>query len=156
MSEEETKGCDCDPIEECGICKEPAEVVELKQDNKISELQKWVRELVFPGKVENFVQNTKGHNSPGGEHFYEICFFTENHRYRIIAIDRKGNGKDYLGCGVLSRKRRAGETWDRGNDLPDGDLTKETWNTIIRAIVCYELAPLSKFKKPESIPEDVA
>lgn len=151
---EDPKGCECGPIEECEVCKGPAEVVELRADNKISELEQWIRELIFPGKVEDFIQNTKGHNSPDGEHFYEICFFTENNQYRIAAIDRKGAGRDYLGCGVLSRKRRAGESWDRGNDLPDGDLTKETWNTIVRAIVCYELVQLTKYKKPEAIPED--
>jgi hypothetical protein len=51
---------------------------------------------------------------------------------------------------------RAGEDWVRGNDLPDGPFSKETWDRIIYAIVRYELVKLTPYKKPESIPEDVA
>ena len=39
---------------------------------------------------------------------------------------------------------RAGEDWTRGNDLPDGKLTKETWSSILRGIICYELEDVSK------------
>jgi len=151
MSEDKCAGDACSGCVECSD-----DVIELKSQSKIEEVKKWVRELIFPGKIEDFIEERKEYNSKEGEHYYEFNFYTENHLYRIVAIDRKGENNDYLGCGVLARKRRAGETWDRGNDLPDGDLTKESWNTIVRAIVCYELVKLSKFKKPDAIPEDVA
>ena len=127
-----------------------------KEKNTIEDVRKWTAELVFPGKVGDFVQDLKEYNSPDDEHYYEFCFFTDNFRYRVVAIDRKGKEgeRDYLGCQVTARKRRAGESWERGNDLPDGDLTKKTWNTIVRSIVCYELVRLSQFKRPDSIPDN--
>lgn len=45
----------------------------------------------------------------------------------------------YLGCTATSRKKRPGEDWHRGNDLPDGPCTEETWIEILKAIVSYEL-----------------
>lgn len=71
-------------------------------------------------------------------HFY---IYTEVNRYNIVAI---GDDKSYLGCQVLSRKPRAGETHQRGRDLPDGDITPETWNKILLAIIRNELVQLSR------------
>ena len=58
-----------------------------------------------------------------------------NRGSQAIEID---NG--YLGCIATCRKARAGEDWQRGNDLADGPLTEETWRRIIADIVSYELA----------------
>jgi hypothetical protein len=117
-------------------------------------LDKWLLELIFPGKVEDFIQNIE-ESVDNEETKRSLCFYTEEHQYIISAIERPG-GNSYLGCGVLTRKERAGEDWKRGNDLPDGPFNKETWNRIIYAIVNYELVKLTPFRKPEEIPEDVA
>lgn len=50
----------------------------------------------------------------------------------------------YLGCIAGSRIVRAGETWTRGNDLPDGPFSRETFDNIMRAIVGYELVRLEE------------
>jgi len=39
----------------------------------------------------------------------------------------------YLGGFITSRSWRVGENWHRGNDLPDGDLTREVFDRIITA-----------------------
>lgn len=76
--------------------------------------------------------------------YHRIQFFTFTNRYTIYAVERPDGG--YLGCGASSRKSRPGEDWFRGNDLPDGKLTKDTWNKILHGIICYELEDISKVR----------
>ncbi len=64
--------------------------------------------------------------------------FTNDNHYSIVA---KSN---YLGCTSKSRKPRAGEGWNRGNDLADGNFSKNTWNQILSDIVTYELVDIKK------------
>lgn len=49
----------------------------------------------------------------------------------------------YLGASAATRKARAGEDWNRGNDLPDGPFNKRTWERIRNSIIGFELEPLS-------------
>ena len=129
------------------------DVVKIKdKKSKQKLLEEWVAQLIFPGKVGDFIQDTKGYNSPEDEHFKEFCFYTEDNKYTITAIDRKKDD-GFLCCGVTCRKYRPGEGYHRGNDLRDGSFTKETWDTIVHAIVSYELVKLSKYKKPDQIPD---
>jgi hypothetical protein len=117
--------------------------------SKMEELDKWLENLVYPGKTENFILELEGHSVPGVEVARKICFYTEEHQYFITAIERtKDDG--YLGCQVNCRKARAGEDWIRGNDLPDGDFTKATWDKILMAVINYELVKLSRFTKPQT------
>jgi len=125
-----------------------------KELTLMQQLDQWIAELVFPGDIKNFIQELEG-SGDGVEIKRKLCFYTEEHQYIINAIERP-DGKSYLGCGVLTRKERAGEDWKRGNDLPDGPFNKETWNRIIYAIVNYELVKLTPFQRPDEIPEDVA
>jgi hypothetical protein len=129
------------------------EVVEMKdKKSKQKLLDEWIAKLIFPGNVKDFIQVKSSFRVGDGEEYKEFSFYTEDNKYSIIAIDReKDDG--YLGCGVSCRKVRAGEDWIRGNDLPDGPFIEQTWNTIIYAIVNYELVKLSNFKKPEQIPD---
>lgn len=122
-----------------------------KEKTNMELLEQWLKELVYPGKVFNFIEESSGHSEPGVETTREFCFYTENHQYFITAIDRVGEG--YLGCQVSARKARAGEDWLRGNDLPDGPFTRATWDKIINAIVCYELVRLSDYTRPDTVPE---
>ncbi len=58
--------------------------------------------------------------------------------------------------GSKCRKQRAGEDWSRGNDLPDGSFNKKTWDRIVYAVFNYEMVKLSKYQKPDTVPEDIA
>ena len=121
--------------------------------SKMEMFDKWLEELIFPGNVDDFVQNIRDlkHDK---EHLKEVCIYTSEHKYHIFASDRQ-NDEGYLGCQVSARKSRAGEDWIRGNDLPDGPFNEKTWNRIVRSIVNYELVILSKFTKPiVDTPED--
>lgn len=59
---------------------------------------------------------------------------TATHSYHITCRD------DYLGCIASSRKPREGETWTRGNDLPDGPADENTLAEIVQAMLGYELS----------------
>ena len=77
-----------------------------------------------------------------------VVLFTPNNEYHISVCDT------YLGGGVQSRTRKAGENWDRGNDIPDGLFNKTTWDNIIRFIVGYELiAKAKRLEKPTVVPD---
>lgn len=66
-----------------------------------------------------------------------IKFFTNDHYYQIKATPT------YLGCQAGTRKPRVGEDHTRGNDLPDGKFSKETFDKIILSIVGYELKKIA-------------
>lgn len=124
-----------------------------EERTKMQMLDQWLRDLTFPGDPTNFIQEISGQGEPGGS-TRSICFYTNNHCYKIIATEST-DGNSYLSCFASTRKARAGEDWLRGNDLPDGDFTKETWNRILNAIICYELEKLSSYQKPSEIPEEL-
>lgn len=129
------------------------EVVDMSEKKtKQKLLDEWITQLVFPGVVKDFIQEKKAYNSPSGEYFREFCFYTEDNKYTITAIERDEDD-GYLACGVTCRKARPGEDWIRGNDLRDGPFVIETWNNIVHSIVNYELVLLSKFQRPEQIPD---
>jgi hypothetical protein len=82
--------------------------------------------------------------------------FTAAHEYFVHAIapgERlpwKGDGPDrgYLGCIAQTLRVRPGEHDRRGNDLPDGPLTRETLDAILLAIVGYELVEFVAEREP--------
>ena len=103
------------------------------------QLKKWLQDIVWGGKLEDYIVFIKPK-----EHFdIRVRFYTNNHRYSIVAH------KKYLGCTATTRKPRAGEDWNRGNDLPDGKFNKRTWEAIKNAIIRYELVKLEP--KHESV-----
>lgn len=110
--------------------------------NKFEMLDKWFDEICY--NKEKYVklcdESAKG--SPDYSHRKKFCIYTELYIYNISAEDRKAD-EGYLGCIVTTRKPRAGEDWNRGNDLPDGKFNYETWTKIKDAIIRYELIPLS-------------
>lgn len=75
----------------------------------------------------------------------KALFFTDSHSYAIHAQLRDGGG--YLGAYAGTRKPRPGETWTRGNDLPDGRYCKNTFDKIMRSIVRYEMKRLQCWVK---------
>ena len=70
--------------------------------------------------------------------------FMENYEYCIKAIWREYTPR-YLDCVSDSRKPRAGENWNRGNDMYDGHFCRETWNKIKDDIISHEMKGIAKY-----------
>lgn len=134
-------------LEQNGIKTEKCKTEDECTSIKMELLNKWIDELIFPGKSEKFVQILKTYKTES-EEIKELCVYTNEHKYKIYAVDRK-NDDGYLGCSVTTRKMRPGEDWIRGNDLADGIFIKETWQRILCSIVNYEIVTLSDYKKPQ-------
>ena len=119
------------------------------------EFYDWLKEISRYGKVES-------HVIPDYKHGIRVYLYTHNYRYSISVRphreykeEREGdkivaasNSPSYLGCTVTTRKPRAGEDWNRGNDLPDGAYCYKTWQKIKNAIIAYELVKVVKPTKP--------
>lgn len=115
----------------------------------------WLKEIVRWGKLEDFIHWSE---ETYNKKFYKArCnIYTHDYIYSIsvhVTADQriKESDKlekyithDYLGCTVSTRKPRAGEDWNRGNDLPDGKFNKETWEQIKNSIVRHELVKICK------------
>ena len=99
-----------------------------KLASEFPELYNWVKSISRYNKVEDFIIADYKENR------MRVKFFTKNHEYRISARLPKDTNEGYLGCVVQVRKPRAGENWQRGNDLPDGKYCEETWLKIMKAI----------------------
>jgi len=114
----------------------------------IEEFKAWVaRDLNYKttdicDSVE--VVEQSGQGSIGGVAHEELAIriYTANNWYHLRVsqhTNEDGDISGYLGCEASSRIPRAGEDHHRGNDLPDGMLTEETWQRILAAIVSYEM-----------------
>jgi len=75
-------------------------------------------------------------HSDGG--FQRAVFATTKNNYFVAFKDT------YLGLTVSSRVARPGETWLRGNDLPDGEFSKDTFDRMMDAVLTYELREVSE------------
>ena len=126
-----------------------------KEPTKMEMLDQWMKELVYPAIVTDFIEELSGQGNDE-EVVRKLCFYTEENRYFITAIEKTKGEEGYLGCAVEARKIRPGEGWVRGNDLPDGPFTRKTWDIILNAIVSYELVKLSDYTKPSTVPVDIA
>ena len=71
--------------------------------------------------------------------FVTMCTATSSYRLSFIAHE---DGSTYLGCIVSNRIVRAGETWTRGSDLPDGEFGRHTFDRIIKSILALEFVTL--------------
>jgi len=115
------------------------------------EMYKWLKEISRYSKVEDFVL-------PDYKNGIRVYFYTKENCYSIkVKIpmpnddSSENNNYGYLGCTVQTRKPRAGEDWNRGNDLANGKYCKETWDKIKNDIISYELV---KIVKPPKDVED--
>ena len=112
-----------------------------------TEVYEWLREISRYSKVENFCL-------PDYKNGVRVYLFTRDYRYSI-SFRRPGekNKKDdgYMGCTVTTRKPRAGEDWNRGNDLADGDYSEKTWDEIKNDIISYELVKIVNSPKEKNI-----
>jgi len=85
------------------------------------------------------------------EKVIRVYIYTDKNRYSIVAIPTGKSRSTYLGCIASSRKSRAGETWVRGSDLPDGEFSKEIWDSIVNRIIAYESVDIHQFKFEEDL-----
>jgi len=105
--------------------------------NEFPDLHKWLEELSRYKKVEDFVYIADYKKE---EKSISVQIFTKEHYYTIVAklpSDKKPEG--YFGTYGSCRKPRAGENWWRGNDLPDGEYKRETWERFLNSFIAYEL-----------------
>lgn len=100
------------------------------------ELCGWINEL---GRGIEAGPETIWENEKSGT--VHIRFYTETQEYAIVARPPTEMGVGYLGCMATSRKRRPGESWHRGRDLPDGPYCRDIWDRILRGILAYEILP---------------
>ena len=111
----------------------------------------WLKQIIRHGTVDSQVFITWSTNYPDKDkeiNYFRCLLFTENHKYTIYGhAPTKEHPRGYLGCGGESLKPRPGEWWHRGNDLPDGDYSKETFDRIVRGIVAYEIKNLQLWRK---------
>jgi hypothetical protein len=120
--------------------------------------------------VERDFRRSGGWDRSVGNVYFDITrcqfrIFTDINRYTINARDpMKLRGPDevgchydngYLGCTAMCRKPRAGEDWNRGNDLADGPLSEKTWHAILADIVSYELVRIHAHTEAAGAPEAV-
>lgn len=88
--------------------------------------------------IDTHTAHTDATASGDGEIAGVVTFYSAVNKYRLkyrVVPDAPG----YLGCIAVSRTPRAGEEWCRGNDLPDGSFSRETWTKILAAVVSYEM-----------------
>lgn len=105
-----------------------------------SDLGMKLKKLARYGNVDSMMLIYKPQDSD--KNWIKVNFFTNEHIYSISVHWKNTMKESYLGCTVSTRKPRPGETWSRGNDLPDGKYNDETWNKILRGIIRYELKTL--------------
>jgi hypothetical protein len=80
---------------------------------------------------------------------HTLTIFTDRTEYRIdVRLPSEGRPNGGLACMASARKPRAGETWTRGNDLPDGPLSLDTWHRILASIVSYEMVKVHRLQEP--------
>lgn len=94
------------------------------------QLEEWLKDIAIWGRSKDRFRFSEkdGRGS--------VIFCSATHTYHLSFTDT------YLGATVTSRIARPGEGWLRGNDLPDGAFSRETFDKIIRAVAAYELVPL--------------
>lgn len=110
----------------------------MKKNPTDSKLQAWLREISPSVKLEKFAKEIKGPvDADAVNETFHI--YTDRYRYHIMAREAVNLEDSYLGAQVSCRKPRAGEDQHRGNDLPDGKFTRETWENIKNGIIENEL-----------------
>jgi hypothetical protein len=105
----------------------------------VIDFMKWVDVSGFnaiSNKVD-IVEN--GSEEESGARKVRVNLYTQNHRYSITAINKRGRRNSYLGCICYNRASHAGENHIRSCDLHDGTLTQTTWQGIKDDILCREL-----------------
>jgi len=111
------------------------------------ELALWLKAICRCSKLEDFII------ADYKEKILRLKFYTKENSYFLTVNLPKysENGKGYMMASFLSRKPRAGEDWNRGNDLADGPYSEKTWNRIVNKILSYELVKVVKPKQTKQL-----
>ena len=119
-----------------------------KSKVKYSDVRRWVTQELCPGKNGKLYLLSRKRSLKKSKYINDLELFTSRYRYTISVNEER----NYLGCTMTCRTPLAGENWNRGNDLPDGKLNRETWERIKDAIVRNELVVLSDYtRKPDKV-----
>lgn len=71
---------------------------------------------------------------------YKIYLYTDTYEYVIVIFEK------YCGGFTTVRKRGIKETWDRGNDMIDGEPSEELFNDLALDMLQNELIFLGKLE----------
>jgi len=123
-----------------------------------TQLVEWLKEIVPYNRIDDYTRKTREgieinpfnttHRSEWHRaNHVNYIFCTAEHRYSISATPT------YLGCIASSTRERPGETWTRGNDLPDGKFCRETWEAIKNRIIGYEMVKLDPVHESRGVPD---
>ena len=117
-----------------------------KLPQEFEELYEWFKPLCRYHKLEDIAVFDYKNK------VLRLKIFTKDHCYSISAKlpEKRPNSGGYVGCISSTRKPRAGEDWNRGNDLADGAYSKETFQDVIHDILAYELVKVVKPKHREA------
>ena len=121
-----------------------------KYEDLTCQMKEWLSSIYSPTQVDRALKSEKIEKGTDKERLRLTAkIWTFLNEYRIIALTYLYDDRNYLGCQVSTRKSRTGETWTRGNDLPDGKFNEKTWNRIMTAIVRYEAEEVKSEKWKE-------
>lgn len=118
-------------------------LAEATPDQKIEQLESWLSNLCYSDMTGYM---TKKIIPDSNELRVLFSFYTDENKYNITASPEGKNG-GYLGCTMVKRAPYPGEKHVRGNDLPDGRFSEETFESIKDAIIRTELKPLYVAKR---------
>jgi len=105
-------------------------------EKAVGQVRAWLGHIYSPSQIGKAVHVRPEDGEFGSIH---VKIWTNTNEYRVcISLKSLRQGDAYMGAYVSTRKPRAGETWTRGNDLPDGRFSEELWHRILTAIVRYE------------------
>jgi len=111
----------------------------MKEQKWESQFREWLKEICPGDMVIDYTVDKSNYENG----IFLVKVFTHTYWYQISAQ------KDYLGCAAGVRMARAGEDWNRGNDLPDGKFCRETWERIKDHIIRFELVKVAKYARTE-------
>lgn len=112
-----------------------------KLKKEFSNLYKWIGECFLGKNMKAFLlfDSLCEHEITKSISF---IFYTSQNEHHIKAHIPNKTYDGYLGCTLISRKKRPGENWDRGRNLFDGDYSEGTFNKIIKESLYSEMVLL--------------
>jgi hypothetical protein len=107
---------------------------------KVSDVMDWIKRDFKRLNLKDSVEIVKsGIEATENRKHLVFRIYTDTNIYNFVAEEKSDYRLSYLGCTSACRKPRAGEDWNRGNDLADGPLDENTWQKILADIVSYEM-----------------
>jgi hypothetical protein len=115
---------------------------------KISDVMDWIKRDFKRLNPKDSIEIMKnGIEATENRKHLSFRIYTDTNIYNIVAKEKSDYRLSYLGCTSTCRKPRAGEDWNRGNDLADGELNETTWQNILADIVSYEMVKVHMNKE---------